>query len=218
MTANSVSTFNVTDELTYNTGVHTVVGGVQFEYSNIRNVYMPGGAGWYVFDSWDSFVNKRNPVLFMVAFANQEDRMSLPEYVFNYLQPSLYAQDEMEFSRYFKLTAGLRLEVPVIRFANDNHNAAFTQFVAERPESTFAGLDPGDMPRVRVNVSPRVGFNWDVTRDRKVVVRGGTGLFTGRIPNVWLVNALSSSNVMLNQYVANPQTQNPVLPFSLTRE
>ena len=214
MTANRVSTFNVTDELTYSSGIHNVLAGVQFEHSNIRNVYMPGGAGWYVFDSWDSFVNKRAPVLFMVSFANQEDRMALPEYVFNYFQPSLYAQDEMEFSRYFKLTAGLRLEAPIIRFANDNHNAAFTQFVAERPESTFAGLDPGDMPRVRVNVSPRVGFNWDVTRDRKVVVRGGTGLFTGRIPNVWLVNAISNSNVMLYQYVANMQTGNPVVPFS----
>ncbi|MBR5353059.1 MAG: TonB-dependent receptor [Bacteroidales bacterium] len=218
MTANSVSTFNVTDELTYSSGIHNVLAGVQFEHSNIRNVYMPGGAGWYVFDSWDSFVNKRDPVLFMVAFANQENRMALPEYVFNYLQPSLYAQDEMEFSRYFKLTAGLRLEVPVIRFANDNYHAGFAQFVADHPGSTFEGLNPGDMPRLQVNVSPRVGFNWDVTRNRKVVLRGGTGLFTGRIPNVWFVNAISNSNVMLYQYVANTQTQNPVVPFSPSRE
>lgn len=218
MTANRVSTFNVTDELTYSSGVHNVVAGVQFEHSNIRNVYMPGGAGWYVFDSWDSFVNKRAPVLFMVSFANQEDRMALPEYVFNYFQPSLYAQDEMEFSRYFKLTAGLRLEVPVIRFANDNYHAGFAQFVKENPGSTFDGLNPGDMPRLQVNVSPRVGFNWDVTHNRKVVLRGGTGLFTGRIPNVWLVNAISNSNVMLYQYVANMQTGNPVVPFSPSRE
>ena len=90
--------------------------------------------------------------------------------------------------------------------------------MAEHPGSTFEGLNPGDMPRLQVNVSPRVGFNWDVTRNRKVVLRGGTGLFTGRIPNVWLVNAISNSNVMLYQYVANTQTQNPVVPFSPSRQ
>ena len=216
-TANRVRTINVTDELTYSTGIHTLVGGVQLEHSNIRNVYMAGGGGWYVFDSWDSFVNKHDPVLFMVSFTSGADPMSLPEYVFNYIQPSLYAQDEMEFGRFFKLTAGLRLEMPMIRFANDNYHAGFARVVEENPGSTFDGKNPGDMPGVQVNVSPRVGFNWDVAQNRKLIVRGGTGLFTGRIPNVWLVNAISNSNVMRIEYVANPLTHNAVMPFSPDR-
>ena len=216
-TANRVRTINVTDELTYSTGIHTLLGGVQLEHSNIRNVYMAGGGGWYVFDSWDSFVNKRDPVLFMVSFASGADPMALPEYVFNYIQPSLYAQDEMEFGRYFKLTAGLRLEMPMIRFANDNYHAGFARVVEENPGSTFDGKNPGDMPGVQVNVSPRVGFNWDVAQNRKLIVRGGTGLFTGRIPNVWLVNAISTSNVMTISYVANTKIPNAVVPFSPNR-
>lgn len=218
MTANKVSTFNVTDELTYTAGIHNLLAGVQVEHSNVRNVYMPGGAGWYVFDSWDSFVNRRDPVLFMVAYANQHDRLALPEYVFNYFQPSVYVQDEVEFSRYFKMTAGVRLEMPMIRFATDNYHEGFARMAEENPESSFAGLNPGDMPKERINVSPRVGFNWDVVKDRGVVLRGGTGLYTGRIPNVWFVNALSSSNILLNQYVSNTQTHNPVVPFSPRRE
>ena len=218
MTANKVSTLNVTDELTYTTGIHSLLAGVQLEHSNVRNVYMPGGAGWYVFDSWESFVNRRDPVLFMVAYANREDRLALPEYVFNYFQPSVYVQDEMEFGRYFRLVAGVRLEMPVIRFATDNYHEGFARMAEENGESSFAGLNPGDMPKERLNVSPRVGFNWDVTKNRRVVVRGGTGLYTGRIPNVWFVNALSSSNILLNQYVANEQTHNPVVPFSPSRE
>lgn len=218
MTANKVSTFNVTDELSYTTGIHNLLAGVQVEHSNVRNVYMPGGAGWYVFDSWESFVGHRDPVLFMVAYANQQDRLALPEYVFNYFQPSVYVQDEVEFSRFFKLTAGVRLEMPMIRFATDNYHEGFARMAEENPESSFAGLNPGDMPKERINVSPRVGFNWDVAKDRKVVLRGGTGLYMGRIPNVWFVNALSSSNIMLNQYVSNTQTHNPVVPFSPSRE
>ena len=218
MTANKVSTFNVTDELTYTTGIHNLLAGVQFEHSNIRNVYMQGGAGWYVFDSWDSFVNKRDPVLFMLSYANQENRMALPEFVFNFMQPSLYAQDEMDFNRYFKVTAGIRLEMPIMRFANDNYHAGLAEMVAAHPGSTFDGLNTGDLPQTRVNVSPRIGFNWDVSKNRKVVVRGGTGLFTGRIPNVWLVNAISSSNKMLIQYIANTNIHNDVVPFSPNRE
>lgn len=49
-------------------------------------------------------------------------------------------------------------------------------------------------------MSPRVGFNWDITGERKYVLRGGTGLYVGRLPFVWLVSAVGNSNVGQNQY------------------
>lgn len=218
-----VNTVTVTDEFTYIKGIHNFLVGAQYEWNRIVNGFMQGGAGWYIYDSWQSFVNDANgvpgyrPVAFMITHANSDDPTETLYPTFDYSQASVYAQDEMEFSKFFKLTAGVRLEMPIIRFPNDNRNLDFDMVAAANPESSFAGLSTADLPKLTVNVSPRIGFNWDITKDRKVIMRGGTGLFTGRIPNVWLVSAAGNSNCLQYQYIANNNTGNPVVNFNPDR-
>jgi len=212
-----VSTINVTDEVTYTTGIHNLIGGLQYESNSAVNGFMQGGAGWYIFDSWETFKNGGMPLSMMITHANLDNPTAMVYPTFNYNQASLYAQDEMEFSRYFKLTAGLRLEMPFVSFPNNNLNKEFASIAANNPNSTFAGLSTEDLPTLTVNISPRLGFNWDVTKNRNVVLRGGTGLFTGRIPNVWLVSAAGNANVLQYQYIANLQTGQPVFPFAADR-
>ena len=218
-----VNTITATDEFTYTKGIHNILAGAQYEWNRIVNGFMQGGAGWYIYDSWQSFVNDVNgvegyhPVAFMITHANSDDPTETLYPTFDFSQASVYAQDEMEFSKFFKLTVGLRLEMPIIRFPNDNRNLDFDAVAAAHPESSFAGLSTADIPRLTVNVSPRVGFNWDITKNRKVIMRGGTGLFTGRIPNVWLVSAAGNSNCLQYQYIANNNTGNPVVHFSPDR-
>lgn len=218
-----VNTITATDEFTYTTGIHNILTGAQYEWNRIVNGFMQGGAGWYIYDSWQSFVNDVNgvegarPVAFMITHANSDDPTETMYPTFDYSQASVYAQDEMEFSKFFKLTVGLRLEMPIIRFPNNNRNLDFDRVAAANPESTFAGLSTADLPGLTVNVSPRIGFNWDIKKDRKIIMRGGTGLFTGRIPNVWLVSAAGNSNCLQYQYIANNNTGNPVVNFSPDR-
>ena len=213
MNTRRVNTYNITDEVTYTTGIHNFVAGVQYETNRVVNGFMQGGAGWYIFDSWETFKNGGMPLSMMITHANLDDPTATVYPTFDNNLASLYAQDEMEFSKYFKLTAGLRLEMPIVSFPNNNFNKDFADIAAANPESSFAGLSTADLPGLTVNVSPRVGFNWDVTKDRRVVVRGGTGLFTGRIPNVWLVSAAGNANVLQYQYIANLQTGQQVFPF-----
>ena len=68
------------------------------------------------------------------------------------------------------------------------------------------GTKTSDLPKARLNVSPRVGFNWDIFGDRAVVLRGGTGIFTGRLPMVWLVSSVGNSNVLQNQIIESSNT------------
>lgn len=217
-----VSTMTATDEFTYNTGIHNILAGVQLEWNHVVNGFMQGGAGWYVYDSWQSFVNdvlygSSAPVAFMITHANADDPTVTVNPTFNSYLPSIYAQDEIEFSKFFKLTAGIRLEMPVVRFPNDNRNVDFDEVAAAHPESSFAGLSTANLPKMTVNVSPRIGFNWDITKKRELILRGGTGLFTGRIPNVWLVSAAGNSNCLQYQYIANNNTGFPVVHFNDNR-
>lgn len=219
-----VNTLTATDEFTYKTGIHDILAGAQVEWNHIVNGFMQGGAGWYVYDSWESFVNDVNnvegagPSLFMITHANSDNPMEQVFPTFDHSQLSLYAQDDITFSKFFKMTVGLRLEMPFIRFRYDNRNADFDHVANAHPESSFAGLSTADYPHFDIHVSPRIGFNWDITHDRKVILRGGTGLFTGRIPNVWLVSAIGNSNCLQYQYIANTATGNEVVGFDDNRE
>ena len=59
-----------------------------------------------------------------------------------------------------------------------------------------------NVPGNSISVSPRVGFNWDVTGERKYILRGGTGIFVGRMPFVWLVSAVGNSGMGQTTYTS----------------
>ena len=187
-----VSTHIVTDEIGYTIGKNHLVAGLQFEHNLTTNGYLQGGAGYYVYESWDDFKNNKKPLAFRIAHGNN-DALSQAFPQFTYMQYSIYLQDEINFSERFKATVGLRFEVPVYPSISDNENKDFTQAFAD-----YGGYKTSDMPKARLSVAPRVGFNWDMTGERKYILRGGTGIFTGRLPFVWLVSVAGNSNCIQN--------------------
>ena len=197
-TGSTVHSFIATDELSFATGIHRIVGGLQFEFDKTINRFMQGGAGYYVYNSWDDFTSQATPAAFTIAYGNNENHEQA-ETSFNFMQNSLYAQDEMTFSDRFKLTAGLRLEVPYYPSIAYNVNKDFEDLA--KGDNTIHGLSTADMPKARIDYSPRMGFEWDMTGDNKLVLRGGSGLYTGRLPLVWIVTTVSNSNVAQNAYV-----------------
>ena len=210
-----VHTVVVTDELSFNVGINNFVAGLQYEYDNTKNGYVQGGLGYYVYDSWESFLAEGKPVAFAITHSNRDDLAQVfPS--FSYNQVSAYLQDEFDFSDYFKLTVGLRAELPFYPSIAGNENKEFITLA--NASKSMTGLSTADMPKARVNLSPRIGFNWDVLKDRSLVVRGGSGLYTGRIPFVWIVSVAGNSNCLQAQYIDTDGT-NPKTPsFHANRE
>ena len=213
-----VQTAVVTDEVSYLTGIHNFTLGAQYEFDKTKNGFMQGGAGYYVYNSWEDFVNNANPRAFAITYGNNEKHEQVyPS--FNYMQGSLYLQDEMTLSERFKLALGLRAELPYYpSIAEYNYNKEFAEgwndeegnhhSIADGEGNTMYGMSTADMPKARVNLSPRLGFNWDLTGERKYIVRGGSGLYTGRLPFVWIVSTVGNSNCLQNQYInSNEETQ-----------
>ncbi|MCD8035703.1 MAG: TonB-dependent receptor [Alistipes sp.] len=201
-----VSTHIVTDEVGYTIGKNRLVAGLQFEHNLTTNGYQQGGAGYYVYESWDDFKNNKAPLAFRIAHGNN-DALAQAYPQFTYMQYSIYLQDEINFSERFKATVGLRFEVPVYPSISDNENKDFTQAFAD-----YGGYKTSDMPKARLSVAPRVGFNWDMTGERKYILRGGTGVFNGRLPFVWLVSVAGNSNCIQNGLTLYRDDQNTKMP------
>jgi hypothetical protein len=202
-----VNTIVATDELSGQFGIHNLMAGLSFEYDKAVNGFMQGGAGYYVYNSWDDFKNDASPVAFALTYGNNE-KLTQAYPTFKTTQYAAYLQDEMSISDRFKLTAGIRLELPVYPSMAFNENADYTSLMSSLTDTANAlyGTKTSDLPKARLNVSPRVGFNWDIFGDRAVVLRGGTGIFTGRLPMVWLVSAVGNSNVLQNQIIESSNT------------
>ena len=72
-------------------------------------------------------------------------------------------------------------------------------------------IDTGAWPDGNVQISPRIGFTWDVFGDKSLKVRGGTGLFAGRLPLVFFTNMPTNSGMVQNLVHADTNYSNGVV-------
>lgn len=185
-----VKTLTVTDEVNYVMGINNFTAGVQYEHNNTKNGFMRFGTGYYAFNSWDDFKNGIKPKSYGITFSNTPGyEQAFPS--FNFGQTSLYIQDQITVTPKLKVTAGLRADLPT-----------YTQPAAAHPLVTPLVFDGNNsyntatLPKSRILWSPRFGFNYDVLGDKSLVVRGGSGIFTGRVPFVWIVGQVGDAGMI----------------------
>ena len=119
---------------------------------------------------------------------------------FNAFQLGFYLQDEWYATNKLKLTGGVRIDIPVFSdepVADDNFNNNVLPVLAQQYD--IRGARAGKLPELNAMFSPRFGFNWDVQGDRTTQLRGGIGLFTSRLPFVWLGGSFTNSGVVLSE-------------------
>jgi len=106
-------------------------------------------------------------------------------------QLGIYAQDEFLVSDRFNLTAGVRVDFPMY-FTDPVDNPFSRSLTALDENGQPETVDQSHLPGARPLFSPRIGFNWNVAGARRTQIRGGTGIFTGRVPFVWIGNVISN--------------------------
>ena len=196
-----VKTFVATDEATWSMGIQNFTAGLQFETNKATNGFGAASAGYYVFESMDDFMNGKAPRSYGVTFPMDGSGQFLATMKYN--QFSAYVQDQVNFSDRFRLTAGLRFELPIYPELENNYNKAFAAMKWKNDAGIESQYSTDQLPDAPLTVSPRVGFNWDILGNHKLVLRGGTGYFIGRLPFVWLVSAVGNAGCGQYTYYYN---------------
>ena len=217
--------FQFSNNMTISRANHTYTVGVSFEKFEFDNSFnlgayggtfgFPVGGDFRNFASVQEFLDNAQPGGLIDGLiqganvtnqTNGSDGWALAET--NVGQLAFYLQDEWDVNDNFKLTYGLRFDKPLF-FDSADKAQEVIDVSFYQPEIPYVNpntgevqlLDSTQMPSDDWLVSPRVGFNYDVKGDSTIQLRGGSGLFTGRFPFVWLGNQIGNPNSYFYQMV-----------------
>jgi len=204
--------FNVTNSFEIQSGAHNITLGGSFEYFDVRNVFVRQNFGQYQFlsladfntyfdndptndvaaDSYDYSYSLLDPA------GTTGDDIQAAAAAFSYSQVGLYAQDAWNLTDNFRLTYGVRFDVPFFEdgTVNEDFNTR-TVALLEDAGKDLQGARVGTPIKSQIHVAPRLGINWDVNGDNTTQVRGGIGVFTSRIPLVWPGGAYNNNGVSI---------------------
>ncbi|WBA43774.1 TonB-dependent receptor [Hymenobacter canadensis] len=188
-----------TDNLSYFAGAHVLTGGVTYERFDFVNDFNLQRFGYPFFGGLDidrffQVTDRANPnFVDLNAIATTGGTRRIKSVDVNVAQLGLYAQDEWNVTPNFKLTLGVRADMPIY-----NTDVAQNTQILNAPlldsEGKAAKVDVTEFPKATPLWSPRLGFNYSADNGELTTqVRGGTGIFTGRIPFVWISNQASNS-------------------------
>ena len=197
------TTINLTNNITKYLNKHTLVAGVNFQKYQSNNLFYPASNGVYIFNSLSDFYTAANqslanngapstfvPARFQFRYSALPGAVE-PMQTLKTNRLDLYLQDEYKASKNLNLTFGLRANI--ISFENTAlENKAITAMTFADGEKWNTGI----LPKTQLLLEPRFGFNWDASGNKTTQVRGGTGVFTGRPPYVFLSNQIGNNGVL----------------------
>lgn len=216
-TANALNQniLTLTDNFSFYKGKHIFTIGTHNEFYKFYNLFIRQNYGQYEYNSINDFLNNALPRQYDHSYSLVDDKTgdgSAAAAEFNAMQLGVYVQDEMDVTKRLKVTAGLRLDVPIFTqqptadaYFNDTALVKIQEAYANTTDEysgnvvkdLLADVESGVMPTAQLMFSPRIGFNWDAFGNRKLQVRGGAGIFTSRLPFVWAGGAYTNNGLTI---------------------
>ncbi|WP_343303445.1 carboxypeptidase regulatory-like domain-containing protein [Chitinophaga niabensis] len=210
-------TLEISNNLTWSKGKHTFLFGTHNELYKINYGFVNSWNGRIDYLNLDDYLQNR-PYRVRGSYNyinNSRDYiLANPAAVFNVNLYSIYAQDEIQVTEKLKITPGLRAD-----YTHLPQKPELTDKVANSPADPNFGTSYYYTPLSRitnnyfnkVQISPRIGIRYDIKGDQSLILRGGAGIFTGRIPFAWLAYAYYNNGLSYGSFDQRAE-QKPFTP------
>ncbi|MCE1188594.1 MAG: carboxypeptidase regulatory-like domain-containing protein [Ignavibacteria bacterium] len=177
--------FEFTDNVSFYYGPHIFTVGTHNEFFKFSNLFTRNFYGMYTFNYAKELADAKS-----AAYSYRYSLTGDPDFApkFGVRQYGFYAQDEYTPISGLKLTAGVRIDIPTFP-DSPSKNDSVTKYFG------YMNLSTDKLPSGKVLFSPRFGVNYDVLGNKDLIVRGGVGVFTGKIPYVWISNQYSNTGI-----------------------
>lgn len=225
-------TIELSDNITLNKGINKFTFGTHNEFYDLTYGFINSWNGrWEYSRGVNSFLNN-NPSRIRGAFSTNtsklaNDREAIynnPPNPFNVGLISFYAQDEISVNKKLKITPGLRMDYSYVGKQpglDSGLNKTVRTTMSTNPTYSNTPFDQLENKYLgKSSLSPRLGFNYDVNGNGSVVVRGGTGVFLGRLPFAWMgygytLNGSTYGNIDWNNIGSGTTVPLAINPYGL---
>ena len=197
--------YQLNDNLSIYAGKHEISVGLQSSFKKYLNGFSPNYEGVFRFNTLNDFINSANGVGTKAAVYNLSYTLgggAFPLVGPKDFEAGVYAQDKYRATDKLTITYGIRLDYSKF------YNTFLYNPVVDTLTRFYQGIhaNTGAAPNLAVQVSPRIGFNYDAYGDQTLQIRGGAGLFQGAPPFVWVSNQASNSGMALFGSFSNTNT------------
>jgi len=202
--ANSIDQdiYTFEDNVVWSYGKHKFVIGTHNEFFKFKNLFIANNYGSYEYSSLNDFLSDAIPSVYNYGYSN-EDLTGTDKWKakFGAGQLGLYIQDEWRPLKNIRLSFGLRADYPIL-FDTPYENNIFN----DTETAKSLQLATNQNPRKKILWSPRIGFRLFTSDNHNTLLRGGVGVFTGRIPFVWMANSFSNTGIQnASTYLSRPE-------------
>jgi len=214
-TANQLNSdiFTLLNKFQLYKGKNNFMFGFDAELGSFYNLFIRQNYGVYQFANIADFYAK-NPNRYDRSYSLVDNKIgdgSAAAAEFSTQRFGLFVQDKYDVTDRLSITAGIRADInyfpsqptvdaKALAYWNDKAKPVISQ------NYDLYGAEAGQMPDGKINISPRIGFNYDITEDRTFKLRGGTGIFYGRIPMVWPGGVYTNSGALIGGVGLNRPT------------
>ncbi len=197
--------YQLNDNLNIYAGKHEISVGLQSSFKKYLNGFSPNYEGTYRFNSLNDFINSANGVGTKAAVYNLSYTLgggAFPLVGPKDFEAGVYVQDKYRATDKLTITYGVRFDYSKF------YNTFLYNPVVDTLTRFYEGIhaNTGAAPNMAVQISPRIGFNYDAYGDQTLQIRGGAGLFQGAPPFVWVSNQASNSGMALFGSFSNSNT------------
>lgn len=198
------------DVFKFYAGKNLISLGTDNELNDSYNVFVRDNFGTYQYNSLNDFIIGANPRRYQRSYSlvdNETGDNTAAAAAFKTARIGFFVNDEIRVSDKFTLNLGIRADKTFFlttpredKFFNDTAIARITAAGYD-----LQGARSGQITNVKWSISPRIGFTYRAN-DESVIVRGGMGLFTGRVPLVWPGGVYNQNGVSIGGVDINPPT------------
>lgn len=208
--------FQFADSLTYNTGNHTFKFGTDINHVRDIDENLFTGAGAYTYGNINDFIidylnfsgsgalrtagipcSSSTRTAGKCYTANYQQGFGPPRFQLETIDWAFFAQDDWRVTPRLTLNLGLRWDYE-----------KFPEPFLVNPALPQTGNRPSD----KNNFGPRIGFAVDASGDGKTSVRGGYGIYYGRINGTIIINSLINTGLSTGQAVSSVAPACPATP------
>ncbi len=190
----NMDSYQASDIFTFYKGAHEITIGSQDSYKKYQNAFAPGYNGVYQFNSLNDFFSGAPAATYYQQYSTLKGG-AFPWAYAGATNLSFFAQDKYRVASNFTLTYGVRFDYTTYQ-NKFTDNTAFDALTFKNNQK----YNVGSAPESFLVVSPRVGLNWDVLGDKTLQIRGGSGIFEGAPPFVWIENQAANNGVQWGSF------------------